>query len=306
MQQGNMRNVFLIILLLQIAIGFNLSMNPPANAFSAVDIATNLPDENLGWETTGDYDLYDKDTIFDYIDGAGEVYRAYNLRQCLSLRYTRAAETPITLDIFEMGSPADAFGVFTHDTSGGVVAIGNDGRYRAGWLSFWKDVFFVSLYLEFESDAAEQAILTIGKRIAGLIPNTGSHPDIIKRLPTAGLIRSSIRFLHHHVILNYHFYFADKNILGLAADTDAVLAEYLIDASEARLLLIRYPTTAETQTALKNIFKYYIPEADPEGMARIETNKWAAASARSNFLVFVMEADSRAMAQHLLKSATRR
>lgn len=300
-----MLKVSLIIFLLPLTIGLNLSMNQPVHAFSAEDIVTDLPEKIQGWVKEGHYDAYDRQTIFDYIDGAGEVYRAYNLRRCLSLRYARSAETPITLDIFEMGSSADAFGVFTHDTSGSVVAVGNDGRYRAGWLSFWKDVFFVSLYLEFESDAAERVVLTLGKRIAQQIPNPGSRPDILKKLPAEGLNRESIRFLHHHVILNYHFYFADNNILDLSADTDAVLAEYAIGASQARLLLIRYPTPALTQAALNNIFKYYMPDVDQQGIAQLEANKWAAVSGKSHLLIFVMEADSRATAQHILNLAIR-
>jgi hypothetical protein len=204
-----------------------------------------------------------------------------------------------------MGSSGDAFGVFTHDTSGRVVTVGNDGRYRAGWLSFWKDVFFVSLYLEFESDAAERTVLALGRKIAEQIPNPGSRPDILKKLPIEGLNSDSIRFLHHHVILNYHFYLADNNILDLSADTDAVLAEYVIDASQARLLLIQYPKPARSQLALNNIFKYYIPEADREGLAQLDANKWAGACIKSNLLVFVVEADGRAIAQHLLNLAMR-
>ena len=298
-----MFNSSLIMLLLQLTIGLQLAMNQPVYAYSAQDIANALPEQIMGWKTNRDYDIYDHQSIFDYIDGAGEVYRAYNLRRCISLRYTRSEETPITLDLFEMGSAADAFGVFTHDTSGRVIAVGNDGRYRAGWLSFWKDIFFVSLYLEFESDDAEQAVLSLGRWIAARIPSSGTRPQILSKLPNEGLKRESIRFLHHHVILNYHFYFADENILGLAADTDAVLAEYTIQSAQARLLLIQYPTYEQTQAALSNIFKYYIPEADQTGIARLETNKWAAASAKSRQLAFVVQADNRVIAQRLLKLA---
>jgi hypothetical protein len=206
------------------------------------------------------------------------------------------------LDIFEMKTSADAFGVFTHDTTGNDVKIGNDGRYRVGWLSFWKDKFFVSLYMEFVSVEAEKAILMLGRHIEKQIPKAGSYPKILKKLPSEGLIQDSIRFLHHHVILNYHFYFSNENILGLTANTDAVLAEYEMNHANARLLLVRYPDPGHAKTALSNIFKYYIPEADQTGIARLERNKWAAASVKSCLLVFVLEADSKDIAQRLLKA----
>jgi hypothetical protein len=276
-------------------------MNQNAHAYSIQDMVATLPKEVLGWRTDGSYALYDSETIFNYIDGAGEVYRAYNLHRCLVVQYSRPDDSSITLDIFEMKTSADAFGVFTHDTSGNDVKIGNDGRYRVGWLSFWKDRFFVSLYMEFESVEAEKAVLRLGRHIEKQIPEAGTYPKILKRLPSEGLIQDSIRFLHHHVILNYHFYFSNENILGLNANTDAVLAEYEMNHANAKLLLVRYPEPGHTKTALSNIFKYYIPEADQTRIARLETNKWAAASVKSCLLVFVIEADSKEIAQRLLK-----
>lgn len=297
-----LRALFLIFCL-QPVIGLPLAMNQKAHAsFTIEDMVATLPKEVMGWRTDGKYALYDNETIFDYIDGAGEIYRAYNLLRCLALQYRRLDGSSITLDIFELKTSADAFGVFTHDTSGNGVDIGTDGRYREGWLNFWKDRFFVSLYMEFVSVEAEKTVLTLGRHIEKQIPEAGSYPEILNSLPNAGLIRDSIRFLHHHVILNYHYYFSNENILGLTANTDAVLAEYEMNHANARLLLIRYPEPGQAKSALSNIFKYYIPEADQTKTARLETNKWAAASVKSCLLVFVMEADSKEIAQGILKS----
>ena len=61
------------------------------------------------------------------------------------------------------------------------------------------------------------------------------------QLPGAGLNSKSIRFLHHPVILNYHFYIADENILNLAPHTNAVLASYKREEGQALVLLVSYP-----------------------------------------------------------------
>ena len=296
-----LRALFLIFCL-QLIIGPSLSMNQTAHAYSIENMVKTMPKDVFGWRTDGSYTLYDSETIFDYINGAGEVYRAYNLHRCLVLQYSRPDGTLITLDIFEMKTSADAFGVFTHDNTGNDVNIGNDGRYRAGWLSFWKDKFFVSLYMEMVSVEAEKAVMKLGSHIEDQIPEAGTYPKILKRLPSEGLTQESIRFLHHHVILNYHFYFSNENILGLSASTDAVLADYAIKHAKARLLLIRYPEPGQAKIALSNIFEYYIPEADQARIARLENNKWAAATVKSCLLVFVLEADSKEIAQRLLKS----
>ncbi|MCK7482265.1 MAG: hypothetical protein M0C28_37800 [Candidatus Moduliflexus flocculans] len=93
--------------------------------------------------------------IFDYIDGAGEVYRSYNMRRLVARRFHKDGRPDIVVDAFDMGSAADAFGVFTHDLDGEDASIGQGSAYKAGLLSFWKDRYFLSVYAE-EETAGDQ------------------------------------------------------------------------------------------------------------------------------------------------------
>ena len=165
-----------------------------------------LPKQLSGWSAEPKDHIYDDKTIFRYINGAAEVYKAYNMKQCLSRRYVIDDGPDIVLDIFDMSTPEDAFGVFTHDTDGKPIKIGQAGRIRPGWLSFWKHRFFVSIYTEEETEAAEKAVLALGGKVASLIQKKGSKPTIVSRLPNGGLQADDIRYLHHPIILNYHFY----------------------------------------------------------------------------------------------------
>jgi hypothetical protein len=255
----------------------------------------------MGWTAGPDDRFFDPKTIFSYIDGAGEVYKAYNMRRCLSRRYTHPEGPTIIMDIFDMGSSEDAFGVFTHDTAGEMLNIGQDARMRPGWLSFWKNRFFVSIYMEEESAEAEKAVKDLGRQIAAHIPAHGSKPDILSQLPPQGLISDSIRFLHHPVVLNYHYYLADENILNLSKDADAVLATYRRGREDALLLLVMYPSSQIAQKALASFLKYYLPEAEPRGPVVLENGKWAAALVSHRLLTIVLEADSKVLARELLK-----
>jgi hypothetical protein len=245
--------------------------------------------------------IFDEKTIFSYIDGGAEVYKAYNMRRCLSRRYTKSDGPAIILDIFDMGSAQDAFGVFTHDTDGKVIDIGQDARFRSGWLSFWKDRYFVSIYAEEETASAENAVAALGGKVAACIPQEGARPDILMKLPPEGLDPGSIRYLHHPAILNYHFYLADENILNFTPATKAVLANYQSAKQSARLLLISYPDKKEAEKARDLFLKHYLSDAGKEGMAKLEDGKWAAASLKNGLLIIVLESDSRQMAENLLK-----
>jgi hypothetical protein len=260
-----------------------------------------LPRQVSGWAAEGRDRFFDDNTIFDYIDGSGEVYRAYNLRGCLSRTYSKADAPAIVLDMFDMGSAADAFGVFTHDTDGEVVAVGQDGRWRPGWLNFWKDRFFVSITVQEENAPAFGAALELGRQVAARIPKEGPRPKLLERLPPKGLQIGTIRFLHHPVVLNYHFYLSDENILELSPRTDAVLATYQAESGGARLLLVQYPDARTARTAAENVRRHYLPDADADGTARLEDGKYAAARLTDRRLAMVLEASSRESAVNLLR-----
>lgn len=281
---------------------FLLSMTTVSYADPLEKLHSGLPEKIKSWTVKPKDRIFDQKTIFSYINGAGEVYRAYNMMRCLSRRYTTAKGPAIVLDIFDMGSSKDAFGVFTHDIDGKVVKVGQDARYRPGWLSFWKDRFFVSIYMEEETAAAAKAVRELGRQVATLIPAQGAKPQILSQLPAAGLKAESIRYLHHPVVLNYHFYLSDKNILNIAPNTDAVLADYEQSGEKACLLLVIYPDPDTAKKSFANFIKDYLPEADHSNSALLENGKWAAILLQLQLLAIVLEADSQKLALNLLKS----
>jgi hypothetical protein len=294
----------LIPCLLSLLIGaFTMATTAMAQSTSIAELQARLPSEISGWQTANGDRTFDERTIFEYIDGAGELYRAYNMQSCLSRRYVKKGETVITLDVFDMGTSEDAFGVFTHDTDGERIDIGQDARYRPGWLSFWQNRFYISIYLEEESAAAAVAVKALGKRVASAAGESGSRPQQLNLLPQAGLDTGSIRYLHHPTVLNYHYYLFDENILRLSPQTDAILAHYHRSAEQARLLLISYPKRSTARKALAGFREHYLPDADSGGLARLENGKWSAVALYERLLTIVLEADGRRLAESLIRDA---
>jgi len=302
-----MKSVFLIRLpvfstIFTITYLMVLCMSPKSHAITLEELQSGLPEQIMTWSKEGDDKIYTPQTIFGYINGGAEVYKAYNMRRCLSSRYSTAQGPVIVLDIFDMGSSNDAYGVFTHDPAGEVVKLGQDGRLRPGWANFWKNRFFVSIYAEEETAAAQKAVKTLGERVDSLIATRGARPEIIHRLPPEGLQTKSVRYLHHPVILNYHYYLSDENLLKLSPHTEAVLAGYQCEIGQALVLLVSYPDTNAASSAYTNFNRYYLADADKNGMALLENQKWSASKIAGRLLVIILEADSRLLAFSLLNA----
>jgi hypothetical protein len=277
-----------------------LCMSPKSYAETLEELRSALPGQIMAWSTQTDDQIYTPQTIFGYINGGAEVYKAYNMRHCLSRRYTTPGGPAIMLDVFDMGTSEDAYGVFTHDPAGDVVELGQDGRLRPGWANFWKDRFFVSIYSEEETEAAQKAVKMLGKKVDSLIAARGARPKIIDRLPPEGLQLRSIRYFHHPVILNYHYYLSDENLLNLSPHTDAALAGYRQDGGQALILLVSYPESNAATGAYANFNRHYLADADKRGMVRLENQKWSGSKIYGRLLVIVLEADSRQLAESLL------
>ncbi len=280
-----------------------LSMLSSAYASPIESLRRALPERIEAWERGGEDRFYDNQTIFEYIDGAGEVYRAYNMKSCLSRRYVTPKGPAIILDIFDMGTSNDAFGVFTHDQDGEPLDVGQGALYRAGWLSFWKGPFFVSIYAEEETEATRKAIRELAGTIALLIKVEGPRPGILSYLPAEGLQPKSIRYFHDHHVLNFHYYLSDENILNLGPQSNATLAEYRMDHGSARLLLALYPDSEKAAKAYQSLYQTYLHDADAKGVARLEDGKWSGAAMKGMLVVLVLEADSRELVEGLLKRA---
>jgi hypothetical protein len=209
-----------------------------------------MPTEVSGWRSLDDGQIFDTESIYTYIDGHAEVYMAYGMVRCLSRRYSGPEGEPdIVLDLFEQGSAADAFGVFTHDRDGEEVDIGQGALFRHGWLSFWQGHWFGSVYAEGESDASKEAVLALGRAAADVIGEVGEVPSLVAKLPTDGLDPRSVRFLHTQEILNGIVYLGYENALNFGPEVDAVVGRYQRPDGGGWLLLVDYPDEAAAERA---------------------------------------------------------
>lgn len=265
------------------------------------EIRAALPDSVAAWTGEDEDTIYDTESIYSYIDGHAEVYMAYGMRRCLARRYRGPdGEAAIAVDVFEMATPADAFGVFTHDRDGDLVSIGTDALFRYGWLSFWKGPFFVSVYAEEDTEASRAAVLELGRAVAGAIPTAGEHPSIVEALPSDGLDRSSVRYLHSHQILNSHLWLGEDDVFQLTDDTAAALGRYRRGDARAYLLVVDYPDAGRLASARGAFAAAFLGGSSEAGPVHSADEGWFAVASGGRRLAAVLAADSSDLAAALL------
>lgn len=263
-----------------------------------------VPSEIYGWKAQDEVETYDRETIFDYIDGAGEIYLMYDFREVIVFRFTKAEQPNILVELFDMGSSEDAYGIFSHAREGEDQGIGQGSEYRGGLLCCWKNKFFVCISSERETPEAKKAVEDLARSIAGKIKIAGAKPELLDYLPTNGLENNTVRYFHKHTTLNYHYFTASENILKLSPQTEAVLARY--QPAQTHLLCVRYQNREQAKEAFDSFLNAYVPEAKDSGIARIEDGKWVAAKREQAFVIVVFDAPTKAYAQDLTKALENR
>jgi hypothetical protein len=262
-----------------------------------------FPAEVKGWQVTGETRTFGRSTVFTYMDGAGELYLAYDFQRVVVQDYAQANGPRIIAEIYEMSTSGDAYGVFTHDPDGGDVDIGQGNAYAAGLLSFWKGHYFFRILAERETAAAKAAVIALGRLLAEPVAD-GTRPELLHRLPSDDLEALSIRYFHTQVSLNSFYYLADANILHLSPHTEAAMAVYRPEGEKMTLIIVRYPDARQAKRAYREFDRVYleneVPTDWPIRVEVIEERRHVGALVHGRFLALVLDARSRAACDRLV------
>ena len=294
---------FVIMLLMFASFGIVKGEEKP-QANNEVSLASEI----AGWKWDGKEMKYDPKSVFQYMNGAAELYLAYDFQNLRVRRFEKPNQPPITLELYDMASSENAYGVFSFERQDEAVGIGQGSEFGGGLLRFWKGKYFLSIYADGGGVEVESAILTIGRITADLIQEMGPEPKLVDFIPgkDLGLADRSVRYLKSHVLLNQRFFIAHQNILNLSPRTEAVLAQYTREKQKVHLLLVRYPNVKGAKDAYQSFMGAYLPDAGGKDLLKTEDQKWTMARQRGEVVIVVFGAPTAADAEALLKATEKK
>ena len=242
----------------------------------------NLPKTIGVWTRPDTPRVIDSENIFEYMNGAGELYLAYRFDRLEVYEYTADGEKSILVELYYMETSDDAFGLLSLDWGGERVSFSvspaktsnqsltssTRALYGAGLLRVWSDNLYCRIMAFRETPASKQAVLTLGKTIAAN-RKSPPEPELLKILPIDigmgwKLRNDRIGYFRSHLVLNSLYYLSHENILDLDLSTEAVAAPYDSvdgrDRTRVQFLFVRYGDSRQAQQALDHFHKAYLPE----------------------------------------------
>ena len=218
----------------------------PPNLADIFPAANALP----GWQISQKVETYNHDDLFNLVDGQADSFFAYGFEQVGVQRYQDETGILMNVEIWQLATPADAYGLFSTSRSGSPAGIGNEGDLDPGRrLAFWQNRYFVSL--EALKPVPDETLQAFARAIAGRLATGGERPAIVDRLPLSGLVGRSTIFFHEELSIQMEVWLGGENILGLSQETNGVLGRYQMEGGIVRLMLVEYPASSQAAKGLK-------------------------------------------------------
>lgn len=203
--------------------------------------------------------IWDKKTVFDYMDGAAELYMRYGFNLLYTTRYKLPDQISVA-EIYDMGNSKDAFGVFSWDLHGEELKLGQGARYENGILRCWQDKFFISIKGEMHSISFKKFAIDLARHITNWVGKTGLLPDLMKTFPKT-LKPTNLQYFHHDEDLNTFYYISTENVLELSQSTEGVIADCTFNNSIGKVIVIRYPSKTTRDRAIRKLYEKVFPES---------------------------------------------
>ena len=268
-----------------------------------------LPEEIDGWRKAGS-EIYTPDDLYRYINGGAELFISFQFKRLISQPYARDDGAEIRFDVFDMGSAASAFGIFSHsrESIDSFVAPDVESEYASGLLHFWKGPYYATLLAYPETESKKALVRQLAVHIAAQIDEESRRPAVVSLFPETHLVPYSVRYFRHHAWLNDYHHFANENLLRLGDGTEAAMAKYrpIADAPKPTILLaVWYPTPAAAEDA-KLAFKTALLPAAEADLQQEDDGGWLGCLRVDDLVIVVADAPDRETATNLLQACVRK
>jgi hypothetical protein len=182
-----------------------------------------------GWVRAPKVEHFAGDSLFEYIDGAAEMYHKYDFLEVTVTKYLRHEHT-ITADLYLFEGPDKAFGLYTtlRPDEPDTVLLGVEGFIYGPNLVFVRGSHLINVYTYDDFEGVLPALRSVAAALDTSVPGTGDKPGIFSLFPKRGRVEFTEKI------------FAE-GFLGRGFLTDVYTVNYSIDDEGVRLFIAPDP-----------------------------------------------------------------
>jgi len=200
--------------------------------------------ELQGWSKTGETLIFDRDNLFEHINGASEFYFSYNFRKLYVTSYEKEG-SELSIEIYDQGDEINAYGIYSMEKSPNAETknIGLEGYFDSATLNFTTGRYYVKM-MAYNIDNAGAGILSdVANSIAPTLCETPEMPTVINAMPVENLIANSRQYI-------------PSNFMGLSFLGAAYRAKYSSSDGEYTLFVIERESPEDIESIIKKYHEF--------------------------------------------------
>jgi len=232
-----------------------LTIHASASVFAADGSMKNfLPPRGCaqGWALKDKAALFDKDTLFDHINGEAELYFPYGFDMLATATYMnrKNSEVWIVADVYRMASPLDAFGIYSNyrKADAASVTVGAEGFVSSSQLMFYQDRYFVRLQITGAASLGQDVFLACARSVSEKLPFNARTAGELDALKIPGIVPKTERYIA-------------KSLLGYAFFRRGIIADALVEGERVQVFLV----TEDSVSTAREAFDHYRSYLKAEG-----------------------------------------
>jgi len=180
-----------------------------------------------GWKQTGGIQTFSPRKLYDYIDGAADLYLTYDFQELQVAEYLNEKKASVTVEIYRHGTPSHAFGIYSQErlSNANFLDIGAQGYSEKNVLNFVSGNYYVKINSFNTGPEDEEVLLAFAKAVADHLGAKSPLPLTLSAFPEEGKKKNSEKFIA-------------KDFLGYSFLHSAFTADYELPGKKFKLYVI--------------------------------------------------------------------
>ncbi|MDI7261069.1 MAG: hypothetical protein QME90_14270 [Thermodesulfobacteriota bacterium] len=196
--------------------------------------------EIAGWKPSGEIQTFIPKTLYEYINGAADLYFTYDFEELKVAEYMNDKKASVTVEVYRHKTSIHAFGIYSQErlSDANFFGIGAQGYIENNILNFLMGNYYVKINSFNTGPEDQQILLPFARKVESNLGERGSLPSILSSFPGEGKKKNSEKFIA-------------KNFLGYPFLHSAFTADYELLGNQFKLFIIESGDPKERRNMIR-------------------------------------------------------
>ncbi len=183
--------------------------------------------EVVGWQQSGEIQTFIPKSLFEYINGAADLYIMYDFQELKVAEYKNEKKASVIVEVYRHKTPTHAFGIYSQERhpKANFINVGAQGYVEEEILNFIAGPYYVKITGYKIESGGQEVLISFAKKVLENLEEKGTLPTLLNSFPPEGKVKNSEKFIA-------------KNFLGYSFLHSAFTCDYELSGKKFKLFVI--------------------------------------------------------------------